>query len=205
MGGIALARPLSAESPSVSLPSDFDTQFDFEKWMRAEQRRVFLLCLRITRDTDEADMAAQDSFLKAHRYFSSASGTQVPVEDLGKWITRVAVNTCLDRLRSRSWKFWQRRPSHETEQNALAIASTGEPSPEDRVRAVEISRRLSAALQRLSPRQRAIFVLKHYEDRKLEEISQILGLEVGTVKAHMARAVARLRVELADLYRTGEA
>jgi RNA polymerase sigma-70 factor (ECF subfamily) len=150
-------------------------------------------------------MAAQDSFLKAHRYFSSGSGSLLPVEDLGKWITRVAVNTCLDRLRSRSWKFWQRRPSHETEQNALAIASASGPSPEDQVRGREIGQRLAVALEGLSPRQRAIFVLKHYEDRKLEEIGQILGLEVGTVKAHMARAVARLRVELADLYRAGEA
>jgi RNA polymerase sigma-70 factor (ECF subfamily) len=176
--------------------------FDFDGWMRVEQRRVFLLCLRILRDHDEADMAAQDSFLKAYRHLTSER-PQVPVDDMSRWVTRVAVNTCLDRLRSRAWKFWRRRPSPENEQRALDLAASTSPSAMDQLRAGEISRRLATALQHLSPRQRAIFVLKHYEDRKLEEIGQILGLEVGTVKAHMARAVARLRTELADLY--GEA
>jgi RNA polymerase sigma-70 factor (ECF subfamily) len=64
----------------------------------------------------------------------------------------------------------------------------------------DIALRLAAALDRLSPRQRSIFVLRHDEDRSLEEIGAILGLDVGTVKAHMARAVKKLRVELRDLY-----
>ena len=86
--------------------------FDFDTWMRGEQKRVFLLCLRIMRDRDEADMAAQDSFLKAYRQLFSEEN-RIPVErtanalcavnDLSRWITRVAVNTCLDRLRSRTW------------------------------------------------------------------------------------------------------
>ena len=55
-------------------------------------------------------------------------------------------------------------------------------------------------MERLSTRQRAVFTLRHYEDMSLEEIGQILGLEVGTVKAHMFRAVGKLREELRDLY-----
>jgi RNA polymerase sigma-70 factor, ECF subfamily len=192
----AMAGSLAVSTSAVTAP------FDFDGWMRQEQKRVFLLCVRILRDHDEADMAAQDSFLKAYRQLTGEK-SQVPVDDLSKWMTRVAVNTCLDRLRSRAWKFWRRRPSPEAEQRTLEIAASTAPSAHDQLRAGEISTRLAAALQHLSPRQRAIFVLKHYEDRKLDEIGQILGLEVGTVKAHMARAVARLRVELADLY--GEA
>ena len=207
MGQVAVAATL----PTGGLPLAVDVDlsaFDFDAWMRQEQRRVFLLCLRIVRDPDEADMAAQDAFLKAYRHLAgdkaeTASGTRLKVADLSRWITRVAVNTCLDRLRSRAWKFWRRRQSPESETRALALAAATDPSAEDKLRAGEISRRLAIALDRLSPRQRAIFVLKHYEDRKLEEIAQILGLEVGTVKAHMARAVGRLRIELADLY--GEA
>ncbi len=194
MGGVAVAPRLPAR------PVEETLSFDFDAWMRSEQRRVFLLCFRITRDRDEADMAAQDSFLKAYRYLNGDEA-RVPVEDLSKWITRVAVNTCLDRLRSRTWKFWQRRQAPEREELTLAFTEAGGPSPEDQLRAGEIGRRLAKALDGLSPRQRAIFVLKQYEDRKLEEIGQLLGLDLGTVKAHMARAVARLRVELADLYR----
>ena len=52
--------------------------------------------------------------------------------------------------------------------------------------------RLNAALEKLSPRQRAVFALRHFEDMSLEEIGTILGLDVGTVKAHMFRAVNKL-------------
>jgi RNA polymerase sigma-70 factor, ECF subfamily len=201
----AVASPLTVSDSAAVLPFDFDT------WMRQEQKRVFLLCVRILRDHDEADMAAQDSFLKAYRYLvkreapgaettASALCANEAIDDLSKWVTRVAVNTCLDRLRSRAWKFWPRRSSPEAEQRVMEITASAGPTAEDHLRAGEIGRRLATALDQLSPRQRAIFVLKHYEDRKLEEIGHILGLEVGTVKAHMARAVARLRTELADLY-----
>ena len=60
--------------------------------------------------------------------------------------------------------------------------------------------RLNKALGRLSPRQRMVFSLRHFEDLSLEEIGDILGLDVGTVKAHMFRAISKLRVDLKDLY-----
>ena len=66
--------------------------------------------------------------------------------------------------------------------------------------ASEIRRRLEEALVLLSDRQRAVFTLRHYEDLSLEEIADTLGLDVGTVKAHMFRAVSKLRVQLRDLY-----
>jgi RNA polymerase sigma-70 factor (ECF subfamily) len=56
------------------------------------------------------------------------------------------------------------------------------------------------ALDKLSARQRTVFTLRHYEDMSLEEIGGLLCLDVGTVKAHMFRAVTKLRVELRDLY-----
>ncbi len=169
---------------------------DFDRWMASEQRRIFLLCYRMLQDRDEADTATQDTFLKAYK----ALQRPIELDDPGKWLTRIAVNTCLDRLRSRSWKFWRRRPRQQDEELLLVMTPAGNPSAEDRVFAREIGARLAEALEQLSPKQRAVFMLKHYEDRRLDEIAEILGLEVGTVKAHMARAVARLRVLLRDLY-----
>ncbi len=175
-----------------------ETSFDFNSWMAGEQRRIFLLCYRMLQDRDEADSAAQDTFLKA---FKALRGNSADWPDEpAKWLTRVAVNTCLDRLRSKSWKFWRQRPRPEDEQVMLNLAPATGPSAEDVAFAGEIRQRLSSALGRLSDRQRAVFVLKHFEDRRLEEIAEILKLDVGTVKAHMARAVAKLRIELEDLY-----
>ena len=171
---------------------------DFGSWMASEQRRVFLLCYRLLRDADEANTATQDAFLKAHKAMNKPDAPELT--DPSKWITRIAVNTCLDRLRSKSWKVWRRRPRAEDEEVILTMTSSKAPSAEDQVFARQIERRLGEAMEQLSPRQRAVFLLKHYEDRRLEEIAEILGLDLGTVKAHMARALAKLRNLLQDLY-----
>lgn len=176
---------------------------DFEAWVRAEQRRIFLLCYRMLGERDEADTATQEVFLKAFRALSRP-GTSDP-EDPAKWLTRVAVNACLDRLRSRRWQFWRLRTNSADEELILSMTASAEPDAADRLFAKQIATRLSKALNRLSLRQRSVFVLKHFEDRSLEEIAGILKLDVGTVKAHMARALAKLRCELRDLYFRGGA
>lgn len=170
---------------------------NFAGWMASEQRRVFLLCLRMLGDSDEADTATQDVFLKAYRALEKQENG---IGDLTRWVTRIAVNTCLDKLRSRRWQFWRKRPNAEDEEVILAMAPARAPDAEDKLYAQEIGARLQAALERLSERQRAVFTLRHYEDMSLEEIATLLGLDVGTVKAHMARALAKLREDLRDLY-----
>lgn len=170
---------------------------NFAGWMASEQRRVFLLCLRMLGDSDDADTATQDVFLKAHRVLER-DGAEIG--DLTRWVTRVAVNTCLDKLRSRRWRFWRNRPNQQDEEVILAMAPAQAPDAEDMLYAQQIGARLREALDRLSGRQRAVFTLRHFEDLSLDEIATLLGLDVGTVKAHMARALAKLREDLRDLY-----
>lgn len=192
-----MTRPAAEAYGIKALPAGFD------EWMTAEQPRVFRLCFRLLGERDEADTAAQEVFLKAYRAFGAAGAAEI-VEPAA-WLTRVAVNTCLDRLRSRRWKFWRRRAAAESEEHVLAAAADKGPGPEQRLLAGEIHTRLTKALRGLSERQRSVFVLRHYEDRTLEEIAGVLGLEVGTVKAHLNRALGKLRRELRDLYFAHEA
>jgi RNA polymerase sigma-70 factor (ECF subfamily) len=187
----SMAESVAAAGNAAVRPSDFSS------WMLAEQGRIFRLCQRMLGDSDEAGSAVQDVFLKAYQAWSR---TAADLDDPSRWVTRIAVNTCLDRLRSRRWQFWRKRPDGPDEELILAMAPSAEPDGEARVFAREIGARLAAALERLSPRQRAVFTLRHFEDYPLEEIAAQLGLDVGTVKAHLARAVARLREELKDLY-----
>jgi RNA polymerase sigma-70 factor (ECF subfamily) len=166
--------------------------------MTSEQRRVFGLCYHMLQDRDEADSATQDAFLKAYRALQKP-GAEEPSEP-AKWLTRIAVNTCLDRLRSRRWQFWRRRAQATEEQDTLDRAVVLDPAADDRYFATQIRDRLHAAIDRLSDRQRAVFTLRHYENLSMEEIASVLGLDTGTVKAHMHRAVSKLRIELRDLY-----
>jgi RNA polymerase sigma-70 factor (ECF subfamily) len=171
---------------------------EFGTWMVSEQRRVFLLCRRMLQDTEEADSATQDTFLKAWQAFQRLEAKSL--DDPGKWLTRIAVNTCLDRLRSRRWQFWRKRPKPEDESTILNLAAATAPNAEDQLFARQIAQRLSRALKRLSLRQRAAFTLRHYEDRSMAEIAEILNMNVGTVKVHLFRATEKLREELHDLY-----
>ena len=171
---------------------------DFATWMALEQRRIYLLCLRMLRCSDEADSATQDVFLKAYRALLRQE--KEALESPARWLTRVAVNACIDRLRSRRWLLWQRRAPLDDEEAILRLTPATGPNQEDALLAREITRRLGMALEKLSLRQRSVFVLRHDEDCSLEEIGKILGIDVGTVKAHMARAIKRLREELRDLY-----
>jgi RNA polymerase sigma-70 factor, ECF subfamily len=189
MSGIAAAT--TAASPSEPLR-------DFGAWMGSEQRRVYALCQRLLQDRDEADSATQDVFLKAYVALSKEGAQNI--DDPARWLTRIAINACMDRLRSKKWQLWRRRPSHEDERAILLQTRSTAPEAEQKYFADQVQRRLTASLQRLSARQRAVFTLRHFESMSLEEIGNHLELDVGTVKVHMFRAIAKLRDELRDLY-----
>jgi RNA polymerase sigma-70 factor, ECF subfamily len=186
-----------AEGLGANLEAQVSTR-EFGSWMAAEQRRVFVLCRRMLQDPEEADAASQDTFLKAWQALNRAETKEL--DDPSKWLTRIAINTCLDRLRSKRWQFWRKRPNAEDEETILRMAPSTNPDAEARVFAGQIGQRLAQALAKLSLRQRAVFTLRHYEDRSLADIAEILKLDVGTVKVHLFRAVEKLREELHDLY-----
>src|SRR5258708_31488696 len=187
-----MAEPIDTAHPAASSTRDFGA------WMAAEERRVFLLRRRLLQDPEEAGAATQDTFLKAWQAFNRLDFNDL--QEPGKWLTRIAVNTCLDRLRSRRWQFWRKRPDPQNEATILAMTRDGTPNAEDRIFATQIAGRLVSALEKLSARQRAVFTLRHYEDLSLAEIAELLKLDVGTVKMHLFRAVAKLRAELHELY-----
>jgi len=171
---------------------------EFGAWMTSEQKRIFLLCKRMLQDIGEADSATQDTFIKAWQSLNRPGFADL--DNPGSWLTRIAVNTCLDRLRSRRWQFWRKRPAPQDEETILRLARATEPNAEDQIFATQIGDRVHDALDKLSLRQRAVFALRHYEDRSLADIAGILDLDIGTVKVHLFRAIEKLREELHDLY-----
>lgn len=187
-----------AERLAANLDDTLADTREFGSWMLSEQKRVFLLCRRMLQDSEDADAATQDTFVKAWQALKRPESNNL--DDKGKWLTRIAVNTCLDRLRSRRWQFWRKRPAPDDEIAILALARATNPNAEDQAFATQIGQRLERALDKLSLRQRAAFTLRHYEDRSLAEIAEVLDLDVGTVKVHLFRATEKLREELHDLY-----
>src|SRR5579862_1790001 len=125
-----MAEPMLAERAESGVLRDFGS------WMTSEQRRIYSLCQRFLQDRDEADSATQDVFLKAFQALIKEDAKEL--DDPARWLTRIAVNTCLDRLRSRKWQFWRRRPVPQDETATLAMAASSAPEAEDRYFAGEI-------------------------------------------------------------------
>jgi RNA polymerase sigma-70 factor (ECF subfamily) len=174
----------------------------FEYFVRQYRRRITRVAFRLLHDTGEADCAAQESFLRAYRHldrFREGSTFET-------WLTRICINWCKDRLKRRRLVLYFHqapRNDEEKENGPVEVAPASGPSPERRAVSREIRVRLRAALESLSPRQRAIFVLKHFEERSIPEIAEVTGLDVGTVKSHLFRAARKMRERLAE-FRAGE-
>ncbi len=174
----------------------------FEHFVRKYQRRMTRLAYRLLRDAGEADCAAQESFLRAFQNiqdFREGSAFET-------WLTRICINWCKDRLKRRRLVFYFHQAPNDDrdaeESGPRDAVAAEDPSPERRAVSREIRQRLQRALEILSPRQRSIFVLKHFEELSIPEIADLTGLDSGTVKSHLFRAAHKIRERLAD-YRTG--
>src|SRR5260370_42649444 len=133
---------------------------EFGSWIASEQKRIFLLCRRMLQDSEEADSAAQDTFLKAGQALNQPVFKDL--DDPGRWLTRIAVNTCLDRLRSRRWQFCRKRPSQQDQQTILELAPAADPNAEDQVLHGQIEKRLGRAHEKIRLRQAAVFTLRPF-------------------------------------------
>ncbi len=166
----------------------------FAALVERHQRRIWRVCRQYL-GFDEADAAVQDTFLKAYVRLAGFDGRAA----FTTWLTRIAINTCLDVLRARR-REGARAETDDGDGTSLLVRLPDEAvDPETRAIERQGVRRLAAAEVGLPPRQREIFRLRFYAELELEEIAAALGVHVGTVKTQLHRAVHRLRRELGDV------
>lgn len=176
----------------------------FEYFVRQYQRKITRVAYRLLHDMGEADCAAQESFLRAYQSihdFREGSTFET-------WVTRICINWCKDRLKRRRLVLYlhQAPPETDEEPGPREVgfgAASADPSPERRAFGREIRERLRAAMELLSPRQRSVFVLKHFEELSIPEIADLTGLDSGTVKSHLFRAAQKMRGCLRDMHQKG--
>lgn len=171
----------------------------FEYFVRRYQRRITRIAYRLLHDAGEADCAAQESFLKAYQNLADfREGSTFET-----WLTRICINWCKDRLKRRRLVFYfhQAQAEQDEETGPREVVAHAGPSPERRALSREIRERLRAAMESLSPRQRSVFVLKHFEELSIPEIAELTGLDSGTIKSHLFRAARKIRVRLGEFRR----
>jgi RNA polymerase sigma-70 factor, ECF subfamily len=162
--------------------------------VRKYRTMVFNLALRLTGDRAAAEDLAQESLLKAIKGWTNFRGESDP----GTWLYRITVNAWKNRVRDGAKSRWLRffAPDGEVAAEPLDVASQ-EPGPEAAAVAAEKKKAIERALEKLTPEERAVLVLRELDGRSYSEIAESLDVPLGTVKSRLARAREILADELA--------
>ena len=196
---IASEKPIPALSHDAALiraaqQGDHDA---FEQLVRLYDQSVLRLALNMLRSEDDARDVYQEALLKAYRNL----GTFRFECSFHTWLYRIVTNLCLDHLRRRNVR---REDPAVTDtgdgpRNLLDAVEDGrtEAHPERELLRRELGRRIEDALAKLSPRERLVFELKHYQGMRLRAIGEMLNTTEETAKNCLYRATQKLRAELA--------
>lgn len=172
----------------------------FDTLVRQYDQAVLRLALHLTGSEQDAEDIHQEAFLKAYRYLGNFRFEC----SFYTWIYRIVTNLCLDLLR--------RRKSRREDQ-AVMIDSSGEEmdllnnvsderasaNPDRELNRKYLGERILSALDKLTPRERMVFELKHYQGLRLRTIGEMLNTTEETAKNTLFRATRKLRANLAQV------
>jgi RNA polymerase sigma-70 factor (ECF subfamily) len=150
----------------------------FDMALDAHRGRLYGIAYSILRNHADAEDALQGAFLKAWRAWPKLADRNVA----GAWLTRICVNQCIDHRRGLA---------------VLRRHEAAEPCAvpdEAQLRGALLD--FDRAYRKLSRRQRAVLTLHHRHGYSIDECAEILGCGSGSVRTHLARAIARLREEM---------
>jgi RNA polymerase sigma-70 factor (ECF subfamily) len=172
----------------------------FDALVRQYEHQVLRLALHLTGSEHDAEDIYQEAFLKAYRYLGNFRFEC----SFYTWIYRIVTNLCLDQLRRRK----TRREDHAVvvdrsgeEIDLLASVPDERPfaSPARELDRKLLGEKIQDALTKLTPRERMVFELKHYQGLKLRTIGEMLNTTEETAKNTLFRATKKLRLQLAEL------
>jgi RNA polymerase sigma-70 factor (ECF subfamily) len=163
----------------------------FRSLVEQHSRRAFQLAYRMTGNEQDAEDVVQESFIRAYRQLNRFEARA----NFGTWLYRIVANCSVDALRARQARI--RRNGVALDESPDVCSNL--PDPRRLAESQEIGRRVAAALEELSPLERAAFTLRHCEGRSIQEIGRTLGLGTSAAKHSIFRAVRKLRATLRPL------
>lgn len=166
----------------------------YEELYRRHSRRLYNVAYRMTGNAADADDLLQEIFLQVYRRLETFRGDAA----LGTWLYRLAVNCCLDHVRSKAGR-QQKATAFIEDLDAFTPAAAGSWRPDTVLDRMELER----AIDQLPPSYRAAFVLHDVEGREHHEVGEMLGVAVGTSKSLVHKARRRLRSLLRGADETG--
>jgi RNA polymerase sigma-70 factor (ECF subfamily) len=161
----------------------------FRALVERYQRGVFSLVTRLLMNRQDAEDVAQEAFVKAFTRLD----TYDPGYKFSNWLFKIAHNTALDTLRKRAAEprvveSETTDPSEPVRDQLSMLPDTRTRAPDEEAAMAELRANIDRALARMRPEYRAVVVLRHLEGRDYEDMAEILGLPLGTVKTFLFRA-----------------
>jgi RNA polymerase sigma-70 factor, ECF subfamily len=172
----------------------------FDALVRQYEHQVLRLALHLTGSEQDAEDIYQEAFLKAFRYIGNFRFEC----SFYTWIYRIVTNLCLDQLRRRKTRREDRavvvdRGGGEIDLLASVSDTRSFSNPARELDRKFLGERIQAALTKLTPRERMVFELKHYQGLRLRTIGEMLNTTEETAKNTLFRATKKLRAQLAEL------
>lgn len=164
----------------------------FNELVNRHRKGIYYLALGMVGNHDDAEDMAQEAFVRAYQSLAKFKGQS----SVYTWFYRITVNLCLNHLRTR-----RVRSFIGLEKIEMVLPSTDATDTVAELK--ELSETARKAIQALPPKQRAVFILRHFQGLPHAEIAEIMGREEGTIKANYFQAVRKLRRAL-ESYMRGE-
>ena len=175
-------------------------QSAFDEMVSRYWDRIYSMVHQLLRNAQDAEEVTQDAFIRAHRGLVNFRGESA----FSTWLYQIATNLA----RNRYW-YWGRRKryfsvsldapvSSENSTTLAEIIPAELETPDDIAVTQEFVSRISRGMDRLSAKHREILILRNVKNMAYEEIAEILGISVGTVKSRIARARESLRSKLGE-------
>jgi len=169
----------------------------FDRLVIKHMDKLFNLCYRLLGDYQEANDTAQEVFIKIFRSLNKFRFEST----FSTWLYRIAVNTCKNRLKSSAYRHRKKmvsldNPGGSKNHNPSFEIQDTSPSPAVQLEKKERLRLIEKAINSLPPSQKSVVVLRDMEGLSYEEIAEITGLNLGTVKSRLARGRLDLRNKL---------
>ena len=199
-GRMSAEERIQARAPEMELirEAQAGSRAAFDVLVRQYEQQVLRLALHLTGSEHDAEDVFQEAFLKAYRHLGNFRFEC----SFYTWIYRIVTNLCLDQLRRRK----TRRESHAVvvdhsgeEIDLLASVSDDRSfsNPAKELERKALGERIQSALDKLTPRERMVFELKHYQGLRLRTIGEMLNTTEETAKNTLFRATKKLRSHLA--------
>ena len=194
---IAQPAAMSVAPLDAGIASPFENIADVHAMYEA---RIFRFLLFSLRDRDVALSLTQDTFLSAWRSRASFRGDC----SVATWLMRIAVNLVRNHTRTGGFRFWKKAATTAIDASDLQVhLKHPGRSAEAALIATQQLAQVWAKVERLSERQRTIFLLRFVDELELNEIAVATGLSLPTVKSHLYRALDHVRADLRGTMTSG--